>query len=69
MLSSCAVDDDECRAAARAQAEAEAAWSSTIEAQAAAHDHGEDHHPGVEAQLLDDRIEMIIATAAVQRAC
>ena len=58
----------DCRAAAEAQAQAEIAWGMTVEAHDAAHVTG-DEHAAAEGQLFTDRVEMIIATAEVQRAC
>ena len=59
----------ECRAAAVAQAEAENVWGSAIEAHNAAHETSDQDHPGVDERLLSSRVEMIIASEAVRRAC
>ena len=63
------VSASDCRAAALAQAESENAWGSAIEAHDMAHATGIQDHSEFEEQLLTSRVDLIIASAGVQRAC
>lgn len=57
-----------CQATATKQAEAELAWSSSLEAHAAAHETGQEHS-AVEEQTFVSRVALIVATEATRRAC
>ena len=57
-----------CRDAATAQAESERAWAAVIEAHNAAHGATADHLE-LEEQLLDSRVDVIVAIESTRRAC
>lgn len=59
----------QCRNSAQAQAEAENAWSSELEAHRLAHVQESNDHAGSHEELTALRVNVIVATAATQRAC
>ena len=57
-----------CRDAATAQAESERAWAAVIEAHNEAHATASDHLD-LEEQLLERRVDVIVAIESTRRAC
>lgn len=68
-LAGCGASASSCRAAAVSQAHAENVWGSAIEVHNEAHESGDLDHSAVDEQLLNSRVDLIIASEAVRRAC
>lgn len=68
MLAGCGVSQSECRDAATAQVMAEMAWAAIIDTHNAAHAAGVDHTETEDA-LVSSRVDLIMATETVRRAC
>ena len=61
-----------CRDAATAQAESERAWAAVIEAHNEAHNEAHataSDHLDLEEQLLERRVDVIVAIESTRRAC
>ncbi len=69
VLSACGGDSSAgCRDAATAQAKSEQAWAAVIEAHNKAHVAATDHQD-LEKQLLERRVDVIVAIESTREAC